>query len=130
MSMADTLTLFIVFLLLNLAAGLVRAYRGPTASDRISAVLLFGSTMVAVLLVLVLAQLQAAPALRDVALLFVMLAAVLSVAFVGLPSTPSDDDADMSPGEGPTPPRDDPASHVPLPPAAAPGGATPAREGQ
>jgi multicomponent Na+:H+ antiporter subunit F len=72
-----------VFLLLNLAAGLWRVWRGPTAADRMSAVLLFGSTTVALLLVL--AELDAQPALRDVALLFVMLAAILSVAFVGVP---------------------------------------------
>ena len=73
-----------VFLLLNLAAGLWRVWRGPTAADRMSAVLLFGSTAVALLLVL--AELDARPALRDVALLSVMLAAILSVAFVGLPA--------------------------------------------
>ncbi|WP_198320853.1 monovalent cation/H+ antiporter complex subunit F [Azohydromonas aeria] len=112
--MAAALEIFLVFLLLNLAAGLVRAYRGPTASDRISAVLLFGSTMVAVLLVL--AQLHAEPALRDVALLFVMLAAVLSVAFAGLPTTPLGDADDPSPGEGPTPGPDGGAPPSPLQP--------------
>ncbi len=80
--MSIVLVVFTVFLLLNLVAGLVRAWRGPTANDRISAALLFGSTTVAVLLVL--AELQAEPALRDVALLFVLLAAILAVAFVGL----------------------------------------------
>jgi multicomponent Na+:H+ antiporter subunit F len=82
--MNAVLAAFIVFLLLNLAAGLVRAWRGPSPNDRVSAALLFGSTTVAVLLVL--AQLQQEPALRDVALLFVLLAAILSVAFVGLPA--------------------------------------------
>jgi len=84
--MNTLLAMFAVFLLLNLAAGLVRAYRGPSPSDRMSAALLFGSTMVAVLLVL--AELDGQPALRDVALLFVMLAAILSVAFVGMPALP------------------------------------------
>lgn len=84
--MSTVLAAFAVFLLFNLGAGLVRAHRGPGASDRMSAALLFGSTTVAVLLVL--AEIQALPALRDVALLFVMLAAILSVAFVGLPSRP------------------------------------------
>lgn len=72
-----------LFLLLNLAAGLLRVLRGPTASDRMLAALLFGSTTVAVLLIM--AQWRGEPALRDVALLFVLLATVLSVAFVGLP---------------------------------------------
>lgn len=81
--MTALLAAFTVFLLLNLAAGLARAWRGPTAHDRIAAALLFGSTTVAILLVL--AELQAEPALRDVALLFVLLAAIVAVAFVGLP---------------------------------------------
>jgi len=72
-----------LFLLLNLAAGLLRVVRGPSASDRMQAALLFGSTTVALLLLL--AQWQGQPALRDVALLFVLLATILSVAFVGLP---------------------------------------------
>lgn len=81
--MTSLLTGLALFLLLNLAAGLWRVWRGPTAADRMSAVLLFGSTTVALLLVL--AELDSRPALRDVALLFVMLAAILSVAFVGVP---------------------------------------------
>lgn len=81
--MSTVLAAFVAFLLANLAAGLLRAWRGPSGHDRISAALLFGSTTVAVLLVL--AELQAEPALRDVALLFVLLAAILAVAFVGLP---------------------------------------------
>lgn len=73
-----------LILLANLALGMIRVYRGPTASDRMLAALLFGSTTVAVLLVL--AEWMVVPALRDVALLFVMLAAIISVAFVGLPT--------------------------------------------
>lgn len=71
-------------LLLNLAFGMIRVYRGPTAADRMLSALLFGTTTVAALLVF--AQWMALPALRDVALLFVMLAAIISVAFVGLPT--------------------------------------------
>jgi multicomponent Na+:H+ antiporter subunit F len=73
----------ILFLVLNLAAGLVRVARGPTPADRMLATLLFGSTTTAVLLLL--GSLQDLPALYDVALLFVLLATVLSIAFVGLP---------------------------------------------
>jgi multicomponent Na+:H+ antiporter subunit F len=73
----------VLFLALNLAAGLVRVARGPTAADRMLAALLFGSTTVAILLLL--AEWTAQPALRDVALLFMLLATILSVAFVGLP---------------------------------------------
>lgn len=79
-----------LFLLLNLGAGLLRVVRGPTLADRMLAALLFGSTTVALLLIL--AELQGLPALRDVALLFVMLAAIISVAFVGLPAGRKDEE--------------------------------------
>jgi multicomponent Na+:H+ antiporter subunit F len=78
-----------IFLVLNLAAGLLRVWRGPSAGDRMMAALLFGTTTVAVLLLL--AEWTSQPALRDVALLFVLLATVLSVAFVGLPSGGEED---------------------------------------
>lgn len=71
-------------LLFNLGLGLVRVAQGPTAADRMLAALLFGTTTVAV--VLVLGAWMDIPALRDVGLLFTMLAAIISVAFVGLPA--------------------------------------------
>lgn len=69
-----------LFLLLNIGAGMWRILRGPTAADRMLAAQLFGTTAVAVLLLL--AQASAKPALRDVALVFALLAAVTAVAFV------------------------------------------------
>ena len=69
-----------LFLLLNLTAGMWRVLRGPSAADRMLASQLFGTTAVAMLLLL--AQVYGAPALRDVALLFALLAAVTAVAFV------------------------------------------------
>jgi len=81
-----------VFLLLNLIAGMLRVYRGPTLADRMLAVLLFGTTTVAVLLIL--AEWTDMPALRHVALLFVMLASILSLAFVGLPRGAGDGDGE------------------------------------
>jgi len=69
-----------LFLLLNLAAGMWRVVRGPSAADRMLAAQLFGTTAVAVLLVL--AQATGNAALRDVALVFALLAAVTAVAFV------------------------------------------------
>ena len=72
-----------VFLLLNLIAGMLRVYRGPTLADRMLAALLFSTTTVAVLLLM--AEWMDMAALRHVALLFVMLASILSLAFVGLP---------------------------------------------
>jgi multicomponent Na+:H+ antiporter subunit F len=68
------------FLLLNIAVGLIRVVRGPTSADRMLAAQLFGTTGVAALLLL--AEAQDAPALRNVALVFALLAAVAAAAFV------------------------------------------------
>jgi len=69
-----------LFLLLNLLAGMWRGLHGPTAADRMLAAQLFGTSAVAVLLLL--AQALDNAALVDVALLFALLAAVTAVAFV------------------------------------------------
>jgi len=69
-----------LFLLLNLCAGMWRVLRGPSTADRMLAAQLFGTTVVAILLLL--AQASGNPALRDVALVFALLAAVTAVAFV------------------------------------------------
>jgi len=68
------------FLVLNLGAGMWRVLRGPTAADRMLAAQLFGTTAVAILLLL--AEATGSAALRDVALVFALLAAVTAVAFV------------------------------------------------
>jgi multicomponent Na+:H+ antiporter subunit F len=86
----------LVFLLLNLAAGLWRVYAGPSAADRMLSALLFGSTTVAALLVL--AEWQQQPALRVAALLFVMLAAVTSVAYVAIAGSGKGKAGKNSPG--------------------------------
>ncbi len=72
--------LLALFLLLNLGAGMGRVFRGPTAADRMAAAQLFGTTAVAMLLLL--AEASGQGALRDVALVFALLAAVAAVAFV------------------------------------------------
>jgi multicomponent Na+:H+ antiporter subunit F len=69
-----------LFLLLNVVAGLLRVWWGPTPADRMLAAQLFGSTGVAILLLL--AQGLNRPALRDVALVLALLAAVATVVFV------------------------------------------------
>jgi multicomponent Na+:H+ antiporter subunit F len=69
-----------LFLLLNVFVGLFRILRGPTAADRMLAAQLFGTTGVAILLVL--AEGLGEPSLRDIALVFAMLAAVATVVFV------------------------------------------------
>jgi multicomponent Na+:H+ antiporter subunit F len=71
--------LLAVFLLANLIAALLRIVRGPTAADRLLAALLFGTTGVAVLLLL--AQASALPSLVDVALVFALLSAITGAAF-------------------------------------------------
>lgn len=68
------------FLLLMLLLGLLRIWWGPRSADRMLASQLFGTTGVA--LILVLAQAQAMPALRDVALTLALLAVLATVAFV------------------------------------------------
>jgi multicomponent Na+:H+ antiporter subunit F len=79
-----------LFLLLTLAAGLWRVLRGPTPADRMLATQLFGTTAVACLLLL--AQAFDRPYLRDVALVFALLAAVAAVAFVKRAWTVWEDD--------------------------------------
>jgi multicomponent Na+:H+ antiporter subunit F len=80
---AGILGVAVVFLLLNLVAGLWRVVRGPTAADRMLAGLLFGSTTVATLLIM--AQWMGESALRTVALVFVLLATIVTLAFFGTP---------------------------------------------
>jgi multicomponent Na+:H+ antiporter subunit F len=69
-----------LFLLVNVFLGLFRVLRGPTPADRMLAAQLFGTTGVAVLIVL--GEAFGQPALRDIALVFAMLAAVATVVFV------------------------------------------------
>jgi len=76
------LMLVSLIVLTSVVAGFVRVIRGPTPADRMSAALLFGTGGVAVLLLL--SEAMAMPALKDVALVFVVLASVVSVAFVRL----------------------------------------------
>jgi multicomponent Na+:H+ antiporter subunit F len=71
---------FLLFLLLNIAAAMVRLARGPSIADRLMAAQLFGSTGVAALLVL--AELLNQPAMRNVALAFVLLAVMVVIGFV------------------------------------------------
>jgi multicomponent Na+:H+ antiporter subunit F len=91
--MSHFLSLMALVLLANVAAGLARVARGPTAADRMLAAQLFGSTGVAVLLLL--ASGTGNGSLRDVALVFALLAAVVAVAFVrrGWPTGPKGDDS-------------------------------------
>lgn len=78
--MGFSLLLAAVVLLLAVGVGLVRVALGPTHAERVMAAELFGTAGVALLLVL--AEVESAPALRDVALVFALLASVVPVAFV------------------------------------------------
>lgn len=68
-----------LFLLANLLVALLRVVRGPTAADRLLAALLFGTTGVAVLLLM--AGAGARDGLVDAALVFALLAAITGAAF-------------------------------------------------
>jgi multicomponent Na+:H+ antiporter subunit F len=68
-----------IFLFVNLLAALLRVAAGPTPADRLLAALLFGTTGVAILLLLAFAT--ASAALLDVALVFALLAAISGAAF-------------------------------------------------
>ncbi|MDQ3396977.1 MAG: monovalent cation/H+ antiporter complex subunit F, partial [Deinococcota bacterium] len=68
-----------LLLLLDIVIGLLRVLRGPTAADRMVAAQLFGTTGVAILLLL--AEVFDA-SLRNVALVFALLAALLITVFV------------------------------------------------
>ena len=83
-----------LFLLLNIILGVVRISRGPTAADRVLAIQLFGTAGVAVLLTM--AHRLEMPALRNVALVFALLATLTVVAytrFCGSPGCGSDAEA-------------------------------------
>ena len=77
--MSDFNLLLAVFLLVNLIIALLRVARGPTDADRLLAALLFGTTGVAILLLL--AFTADTLALMDVALVFALLAAITGAVF-------------------------------------------------
>ena len=76
------MALYSALVLLTIIVGLGRVVLGPQRVDRLLAIQLFGTAGTALLLVL--AQWQEQPALRDVALLLGLLAAVASAALVQL----------------------------------------------
>ncbi len=88
----------IVFLLFNLIAGFWRVWQGPTGADRMLSALLFGSTLVALLVLL--AEWQAVAALRIAALLVVMLAAIITITYVGISGRWTAEGTDGEPEQG------------------------------
>lgn len=69
-----------LFLLANLAAGMVRILNGPTAADRILVAQLVGTSGIAIVLLVGAASGQAAA--LDVALILALLASLTALAFV------------------------------------------------
>ncbi|MCH8502668.1 MAG: pH regulation protein F [Aliidiomarina sp.] len=70
-----------IILLISLLAGLWRIWRGPEAADRMLAAQLFGTTGVAIVLLLSVSM-PTTQGILDVALVFALLAAVAMIAFV------------------------------------------------
>jgi len=68
-----------LYLVLNIAVSMLRVFRGPGVADRLMSAQLFGTTGVAVLLLL--AETSGLGALRNVALVFVLLAVLVTLAF-------------------------------------------------
>ncbi len=71
---------YALLILLTVAAGMTRVWRGTSRADQMQAALLFGTAGVAILLLLAFALDR--PALVDVALVFALLAVIVSAAFV------------------------------------------------
>ncbi len=74
------LHLVVLFLLLTVCAGLVRVWRGPTLADRLLTTQLFGTTGMAILIVL--SGALGEPTLLNVAITFNVLAVLLVVCLV------------------------------------------------
>jgi multicomponent Na+:H+ antiporter subunit F len=81
MMQAMMLTL-VILVGISAAGGMVRIYRGPTLADRMLAALLCGTSGVAILLLI--CQAMAVRAATDIALVFVVLSVIASIAFVKL----------------------------------------------
>lgn len=73
---------FATVILLTVIAGVVRVFRGPTRADRMLSAQLCGTTIVAI--VLLVAESGRDSKLYDVALVFALLTAIATVAFVRL----------------------------------------------
>ena len=78
--MPGVVELLAVAILATVALGLYRIERGPTNADRMLGSMLFGTSGIA--LTLVLAEIAGVRSLLDMALVFAILASITSVAFV------------------------------------------------
>lgn len=82
------------FLLLTVLAGLWRVLRGPDPADRLMAAQLFGTTVVAILLLL--AEALDTPVLRHAGLVFASLGAVTIAAYVRIRAEDEGSDSDAA----------------------------------
>lgn len=78
--MSTALQALATVILATVALGIYRIERGPTGTDRMLSAMLFGTSGVA--LTLVLAEISGIDGLRDMALTFALLGALTAVAFV------------------------------------------------
>jgi multicomponent Na+:H+ antiporter subunit F len=78
--MKMTLEILAIALIASVALGIYRIERGPTAADRMLAPMLFGTSGTA--LTLLLAEIEGIHSLYDMALVFALLGALTTVAFV------------------------------------------------
>jgi multicomponent Na+:H+ antiporter subunit F len=78
--MTLALEILATVIMITVALGIYRIERGPTGTDRMLSAMLFGTSGVA--LTLVLAEITGIHGLRDMALTFALLGALTSVAFV------------------------------------------------
>jgi multicomponent Na+:H+ antiporter subunit F len=90
--MADWFTLAAIFLLLTVAAALLRCWRGPGPVERIMAAQLAGTGVIGVAVVLGAARENAA--FLDAALIATLLAAVAVTAFVRVAAVPPKPEAE------------------------------------
>jgi multicomponent Na+:H+ antiporter subunit F len=78
--MRDILEVLAVVIIMTVALGLYRIERGPTGADRMLSSMLFGTSGIA--LTLVLSAIADMPSLLDMALVFSVLTSITTVAFV------------------------------------------------
>lgn len=88
--MTELYLVLALVLLLTIVVGLIRVLRGPSAADRMLSAQLFGTTGVAILLLLGEATGQAP--WWDVALIFAVLSAISAITFVCRAELPDHDD--------------------------------------
>lgn len=86
--MSAVYAIICVLLLVTIAAGLYRVFHGPGLANRLLAIQLFGTTGLAI--VLLLGAALDIPAAKDIAVVFALLAALTGTAFARCLHSPGD----------------------------------------